>query len=368
MNKQIIFLTMIFVISLNCLAQNEHELLELINLPPDFDISIYAHNLPGARSMTQADDGIIFIGTRNQGVVYALLDRDGDNIVEQKLTVLRGLNNPNGVAYISGNLYVAEISRITRYSHIIQNLNNPGNPEIAYSALPKDTHHGWKYLAYGPDGYLYFPVGAPCNVCESANPLYASLLRIKPDGTGMEIYARGIRNTVGFDWHPLTGELWFTDNGRDWLGDNKPPDELNHAPVKGLNFGFPYFHGSNISDPELGGDKKQEDYQTPAMDLGPHVAALGMKFYTGSMFPQEYSNNILIAEHGSWNRSVPIGYRITLVRLNGNNALSYEVFASGWLVNGQAWGRPVDLLVLKDGSLLVSDDKAGIIYRISYTQ
>lgn len=369
MNNRIIPLFLIFrvFILLDCVSADESDLLKNISLPEGFEISIYADDLPGARSMAQADDdATVFVGTRSQGVVYALIDRDKDNNIDIKMKILKGLNNPNGVEFIDKDLYVAEIHRITRFKDILDNLENPGSPEVVFSSLPKDAWHGWKYLGYGPDKYLYFPVGAPCNVCKSENPVYASLLRIKPDGTGFDIFAQGIRNTVGFDWHPVSGELWFTDNGRDYLGDNLPPDELNHAHQKGLHFGFPFFHGSSIRDPEYGKDKSQDGYRIPVRELGPHVAALGMKFYTGSMFPKEYRNQIFIAEHGSWNRSDPIGYRITLVRLNNNKALSYEVFASGWLLNGKAWGRPVDLLILKDGSLIVSDDKAGIIYRITY--
>ena len=213
---------------------------------------------------------------------------------------------------------------------------------------------------------LYVPVGAPCNVCERADERYATIMRMNPNGSGLEVYASGIRNTVGFDWHPQTGELWFTDNGRDQLGDDVPPDELNYAPKPGMNFGFPYCHGGDIPDPSFGKDHDCAEFTPPAMKLGPHVASLGMRFYTGSMFPAEYQNQIFIAEHGSWNRTIPIGYRITLVRLQGNEAVSYEVFAEGWLQGGSAWGRPVDVLVMPDGALLVSDDRAGVVYRIHY--
>jgi glucose/arabinose dehydrogenase len=213
---------------------------------------------------------------------------------------------------------------------------------------------------------LYVPVGAPCNVCEREDPRFASIQRMRPDGTGQETFARGVRNTVGFDWDPSTKELWFTDNGRDWLGDDLPPDELNHAPGKGLHFGFPYRHGKEIPDPEFGKKIMNEEFVPPAWELGPHVAALGMRFYIGAMFPEKYRGQIFIAEHGSWNRSTPIGYRVTLVRIESGRATGYEVFAEGWLSEGRAWGRPVDLLVMPDGALLVSDDKAGSIYRISY--
>jgi len=233
-------------------------------------------------------------------------------------------------------------------------------------SFPRDRHHGWKFIRFGPDGMLYLQVGAPCNVCKSEDDRYASIMRMKPDGTDLEVFAKGIRNTVGFDWHPQTQELWFTDNGRDWLGNDIPPDELNHAPQKGLHFGFPYCHGGNIPDPEFGKEHKCEEFTPPAIRLGPHVAAIGMRFYTGTMFPDGYRNQIFIAEHGSWNRSTPIGYRVTLVRLENNRAVEYKTFAEGWLQNGQAWGRPADVQVMPDGALLVSDDEAGAIYRISY--
>ena len=212
------------------------------------------------------------------------------------------------------------------------------------------------------------PVGAPCNVCERADARYASITRIKPDGSGMEVFASGVRNTVGFDWHPVTKELWFTDNGRDMMGDDVPPDELNVAPARGLHFGFPYCHGGTIADPEFGAKRPCADFAAPARTLGPHVAALGMRFYTGTMFPAAYRNQILIAEHGSWNRSTPIGYRIMKVTLAGNRVTGYEPFVEGWLQGRKPWGRPVDVLVMPDGALLVSDDHAGAIYRISYAR
>jgi glucose/arabinose dehydrogenase len=230
--------------------------------------------------------------------------------------------------------------------------------------LPTDRAHGWRYLRFGPDGRLYVPIGAPCNVCEREG--YAVITRLDPAGTGREVFARGVRNTVGFDFHPTTGELWFTDNGRDWLGDDLPPDELNHAPRAGLHFGFPHCHGGFLLDPEYGVGHRCEDFVAPVQRLGPHVAALGMRFYTGSLFPAAYRGRIFIAEHGSWNRSEKIGYRVTTVTLDGNTAVDYAPFASGWLVDGAVRGRPVDLLVMPDGALLVSDDHAGAVYRIGY--
>jgi glucose/arabinose dehydrogenase len=284
------------------------------------------------------------------------------------ITIARGLNMPNGVAYRNGSLYVAEVSRVLRYDNIDSRLHNPPRPVVVNDTFPTDRAHGWKFIRFGPDGMLYVPVGAPCNVCLPKKAGYATIMRMGPDGKRLQIFARGVRNSVGFDWHPRTKKLWFTDNGRDWLGDNIPPDELNCAPRKGMNFGFPYCHGGDIPDPVFGEMKPCSAFTPPAMKLGPHVAALGMRFYTGKLFPPPYHGQIFIAEHGSWNRSVPIGYRITLVRLKKGRASSYEVFAEGWLNGGAAWGRPVDLEILPDGSLLVSDDRAGAIYRIRYTR
>jgi len=336
-----------------------------IQLPPGFQITVYAR-VPGARSMTLSPSGTLFIGTREEGKVYAVLDRNRDGTAEQVLTIARGLDMPNGVALRNGSLYVAETSRILRYDNIEKRLTDPPPPLVVSSSLPRQRAHGWKFLRFGPDGWLYFNIGAPCNVCEPKGPLFATITRMKPDGTSLEVYARGVRNSVGFDWDPDTHELWFTDNGRDWLGDDLPPDELNHAPRKGLHFGFPYCFGKNAPDPQFGKGKDLSRLTPAAMDLGPHVASLGMRFYTGSMFPEKYHEQIFIAEHGSWNRTVPIGYRVTLVRLENKRPISYEVFAQGWLRDGQVSGRPVDVEILPDGSLAVSDDYAGLIYRIGY--
>ncbi|HEX2966520.1 MAG TPA: sorbosone dehydrogenase family protein [Syntrophorhabdaceae bacterium] len=342
--------------------------LEKIKLPPGFKIEIYAEKVSGARSLASGPNGIVFVGSRSQGKVYALIDRNSDSKADAVLTIARGLNSPNGVAYLNGSLYVAEISRVIKYEDIENRLSDPPRPIVVNSTFPKDKHHGWKFIRFGPDGKLYIPVGAPCNVCLSKDPRYATIMRMNPDGTDLEIFAAGIRNTVGFDWNPKTKELWFTDNGRDMMGDDTPPDELNCAPEKGMHFGFPYCHGINIKDPQFGDGKSCSDFTRPSRELGPHVAALGMRFYTGTMFPSGYRNNILIAEHGSWNRSIPIGYRLSFVALENGRAARYEPFAQGWLQNSEAWGRPVDVLVMPDGAVLVSDDKADVVYRISYAK
>jgi glucose/arabinose dehydrogenase len=343
--------------------------LDTVSLPPGFSISLYTDDLPGARSMVRADDGTLFVGTReDRGPVYAVRDLDGDHRADRIWTIADGLHMPNGVAFRDGDLYVAEVSRVIRFDDILDRLDNPPAPVVVNDSFPTDEHHGWKYIAFGPDGYLYVPVGAPCNVCLRDDERYSSIMRMKPDGSDLHVYAHGVRNTVGFDWHPETNVLWFTDNGRDWMGDNIPPDELNRAPQPGLHFGFPFVHGDDVVDPEYGDGRSPSEFTFPEQELGPHVAALGMLFYTGDQFPREYRGQVFIAEHGSWNRSEKIGYRVMLVRLNDRNeAVSYEPFATGWLEpDEEVWGRPVDVLQLPDGSLLVSDDYAGAVYRIAY--
>ncbi len=338
-----------------------------IKLPPGFHISIYADDVPNARSMVLTETGVLFVGTRREGAVYAVVDEDGDHRADKTITIASGLKMPNGVAFLRGALYIAEVSRILRYDDIENRLDNPPAPVVVFDGLPTETHHGWKFISFGPDGKLYVPIGAPCNICDRGAP-YASIWRMNPDGSDFELYASGIRNTVGFNWHPITNELWFTDNGRDMMGDDVPNDELNHITEQGQHFGYPYFHAGDVPDPEFGEGKTAADYRLPAASLGPHVAPLGLEFYRGEQFPAEYRHQILIAEHGSWNRSQKIGYRISLVRLNGNyEAVSYETFAEGWLQGQENWGRPVDLEHLPDGSLLVSDDQKGVIYRISYS-
>lgn len=338
--------------------------LDLIRLPQGFHIEYYSRQVPGARSLALGEDGVVFVSTRGKGRVYALIDRDGDQKVDRVLTILDDLDTPNGIDYRDGDLYVAETRRVLRYPDIRGRLQNMPEPQVLRDDLPGEGHHGWRYMRMGPDGWLYVAVGAPCNVC--LEPGYAEIRRLRPDGSGMESYAQGVRNSVGFDWHPDTGVLWFTDNGRDWMGDERPPDELNRAPRAGLHFGFPHCHGVDILDPDFGGRERCADYVPPVQSLEAHAASLGMRFYTGEQFPQTYRNQIFIAEHGSWNRSSKIGYRVMRVTLDENEeATSYEPFATGWLQGEEAWGRPADVEVMPDGSLLVSDDLAGVVYRIT---
>jgi glucose/arabinose dehydrogenase len=337
-----------------------------LRLPRGFTITVYADSVNDARSLALGDRGTVFVGSRNAGTVYALRDTNRDGRVDETITLLGGLAVPNGVTFRDGALYVALVSRILRYDSIETRLRNAPRPVVITDRLPREGHHGWRYARFGPDGWLYVGSGAPCNICDPPGDLFATILRMRPDGSDLQVFARGVRNTVGFDWHPATHELWFTDNGRDWLGPDAPPDELDRAARAGLHFGFPFCHGGTVLDPDFGTGHGCADYVAPERALDAHVAALGMRFYTGTMFPPEYHGQIFIAEHGSWNRLIPVGYRIMLVRLENGRAVSYEPFVKGWLRGGSAWGRPVDLLVMPDGALLVSDDKAGVVYRIAY--
>jgi len=364
-------LLFLFVCLMGCNSSqsNAQETLEKLQLPKGFKAEVYASDVPNARQLALGENGIVYAGSRDKGTVYAIVDNNGNYKADQVHTIAEGLRMPSGIAYRNGSLYVGAVSKILRFDNIDNNLQNPPEPTVVAESYPTDGHHGWKFIAFGPDGKLYIPVGAPCNICDPDDDIYASITRINPDGTGREIVAHGVRNSVGFDWDPQTGDLWFTDNGRDWLGDNRPPCELNHVTEAGQHFGYPYKHGSNIWDPEFGdaGKSMNRNFRSPAQELGPHVAPLGMIFYTGDMFPDSFKNQILIAEHGSWNRSEKIGYRITKVTLSNGEATSYEPFVHGWLQeNGSVWGRPVDLLQLPDGSVLISDDHNGTIYRITY--
>ena len=333
--------------------------LNQIKLPAGFTISVYAEKVEDARSMTWGKNGTLFVGSRNAGNVYAIEPNGTVHILSKHL------NQPNGVAFHDGTLYVAEIHRLIKFENVENNLNKRPAYQVV-AKFPKDNHHGWKFIALGPDKNLYVPQGAPCNICEVQDP-YATLQRVSLDGKTTTVIARGIRNTVGFDWHPDTKELWFTDNGRDWMGDDQPPDELNRLVKEGSHFGYPFCHGVDLLDPDFGKGKKCKDYVAPVQNLSPHVAALGMRFYMGKKFPTKYQKQIFIAEHGSWNRSLPLGYRVMLVTLDSKGkALSYEVFAEGWLQGSKPWGRPVDVINAPDGSLLVSDDHANVIYKISH--
>jgi glucose/arabinose dehydrogenase len=334
--------------------------LEKLTLPPGFSISVFAE-VPGARSLAVTPSGVVFVGSRGLGGEHNVY-----RIKNNKVEILASnFKSPNGVAFKDGKLYVADISRITELSDAENKSGTDLKPRMLPQVFPKDTHHGWKFIRFGPDGNLYVPVGANCNVCDPGKD-YARIYRIDVKGTAKEEVAQGVRNTVGFDFHPLTNELWFTDNGRDMLGDDSPPDEVNRLTKVGQNFGFPYCFGKSTQDPAFS-QKKCADLTAPEVELRAHVASLGMRFYTGKNFPAEYENQIILAEHGSWNRAKPQGYRLTLVRMKPGEPAKAEAFVDGWLQGDDAWGRPVDVEIYKDGSLLVSDDKAGVVYRISYS-
>jgi glucose/arabinose dehydrogenase len=345
--------------------------LERIQLPDNFKIEVWAADVPNARSLAKSDNGVVFVGNRQGDKVFALVDDNGDGKADYRYTLAEGLFMPNGVAYRNGDLYVAEVNRILRFRDIENNLANPSF-EVVYDQYPSEKHHGWKFIAFGPDGHLYVPVGAPCNICNPDDEIFASITRLDVDADQIEpeVFAHGVRNTVGFDWHPESNELWFTDNGRDMMGDDIPDCELNHAPEKGMHFGYPFWHAGDVKDPEFGSEGKgKEHYEDPKVNLGAHVAPLGMRFYTGDMFPTEYGNKIFIAKHGSWNRSKKSGYNLSIVSVDGTDRIAgHDTFAEGWLDHDsqEVWGRPVDVMQLEDGSLLVSDDMANCVYRISY--
>lgn len=338
-----------------------------IILPEGFTIEVFAE-VENARSLAKSPSGTIFVGNRTEDKVYAIRDTDGDWKADEKYVIASGLRMPNGVAFKDGDLFVAEVSKIWKFADIEANLNNPPEPQLIYDDYPTDASHGWKYIAFGPDGKLYVPVGAPCNICKSEDEVYASITRIDPDGSNREIVAHGVRNTVGFDWHPETNNLWFTDNGRDMMGDNIPPCELNKVTEVGQHFGYPYCHGGDIADPIYGSERHCNDFVEPQYNFEAHTAPLGMEFYTGDMFPEEYKGDVFVAQHGSWNRSTKIGYRVMRVSIENNRAVSAEPFAYGWLNHEtqDQTGRPVDVLQMDDGSLLISDDYGNKIYRVSY--
>ena len=362
--KNRIFLSLLILFSFNLSAFEMPE----INLPNGFQIDVLTDDVPNARSLALGEE-MIFVSTREEGSIYAVTNYQDDPEV---VVIAEGLYMPNGIAFHQGNLYVAEIHRVLKFTDIEDTINKISIEKssvnsIKYSVIsdyPKDRHHGWRYIIVGPDNKLYVPIGAPCNVCEE--PGYAVITRMNLDGTEKETVAYGIRNTVGMTFHPETNELWFTDNGRDMLGDNLPPGELNKLSRVGEHFGFPFCHATSIKDPQYGSQGDCGEATPPAQELGPHVAPLGLKFYNGTMFPENYHDQIFIAEHGSWNRSEKIGYSITTVAVDGDKGVSYEVFADGWMKNEETLGRPADILILDDGSMLVSDDKNGVIYKITY--
>jgi len=339
--------------------------LDKLVLPKGFHIALYSDQVPNAREMALGTHGTVFVGSRGAGKIYALTDSNGDGVADKVRVLLSGLNDPLGVAFHDGDLYVSAVSKILVLRDIEQHLDAPPKPELITDKLPGESHHGGKFLAFGPDGKLYVPIGAPCNICEPG-PDHAKLIRMNPDGSNWQDVAHGIRNTVGFDWQPGTKRLWFTDNGRDMLGDDIPSDELNEISKTGQHFGYPYCHQGDTIDPEFGKGKKCSAYVPPVVKLGAHVASLGMRFYDGKQFPASFRGAILIAEHGSWNRTRKSGYRVMVVKLKGSKVISYEPLITGFEQSESAWGRPADVQPLPDGSVLVSDDLAGAVYRVTF--
>ncbi len=352
--------------------------LDQLVLPAGFHADVFADKVENARSMALGAQGTVFVGSQYAGKVHAVVDSNGDHKADRVVVIASGLDQPNGVAIRNGALYVATASRLLRFDDIEKQLDAPPAPVTLRNDLPNPkTGHTWKFIAFGPDDMLYMSVGAPCNVCLSP-PMVSAIVRMKPDGSGMEVFAEGVRNSVGFDWHPVTHELWFTDNGRDLLGDDVPNDELNIAPKAGLHFGFPYCHQGDVTDPEFGAQRACSTTEPPVLKLGAHVAAIGFTFYTGNMFPASYRNAAIIAQHGSWNRSTPSGYRVMVARSDGRRTTGYEPLVDGFLpgvgsgdAGGRgatrvATGRPADVLQMPDGSILISDDRGNRLIRVSY--
>jgi glucose/arabinose dehydrogenase len=340
--------------------------LDQLTLPKGFHIAVYSDQVPNAREIALGAKGTVFVGSNDAGKVYALTDSNGDGVADKVRVIASGLKLPVGVAFKDGDLYVSAVSKILVLRDIENHLDDPPAPQLVSDQFPTDMHHGWKFIAFGPDGKLYVPIGAPCNVCDRGKA-YAKITRMNPDGSDLEDVAYGIRNSVGFDWQPGTKRLWFTSNGRDMMGDDIPNDTLNEVTRIGQHFGFPYCHQGDTLDPEFGKGKRCSDYRAPALKLGPHVASLGMRFYTGKQFPSAYHDAAIIAEHGSWNRTKKSGYRVMTVRLKGDKVLSYEPLVTGFMQDEKVWGRPADVQMLPDGSLLISDDLAGAVYRVTYT-
>jgi glucose/arabinose dehydrogenase len=344
--------------------------LDKLKVPAGFKVEVYADGVPEARSLALGDKGTVFVSNRNLKDVYAIVDKDGKRTVTK---VLKGLNTPNGVAFDNGTLYVAERHRITAYEGIEDRLANPPEPRVVIDNLDPSQQpgHFWKFLAMGPDGKLYFNVGAPGNI---VLPQYtqATINRVDPKTGVMETYASGVRNSVGFDWDPRTKDLWFTNHARDWISDDLPHDTLHHAPKKGMNFGYPFCHQGDVLDPEFGKGRTCSEFDPPTARLGAHIAPLGMRFYTGTMFPAEYRDSMFIAMHGSWNRTSKQGYSVMRASVDRSGKVELKPFLDGFLTDAKAdppmWGRPVDVLVMKDGALLVSDDYNGIVYRVSYAK
>ena len=348
--------------------------LETLRLPEGFHIEVYAKDVPNARQMALGATGIVYVGSRSEGKIHAVVDADKDGVAEKVVLIAENLTMPSGITYRNGDLFVSEVSKIHKFANIDDTYSTSPKSEIVVADLPAEKHHGWKNIDFGPDGWLYVPVGAPCNICETVDDgkfndeRFSSILKFNLQTGDQEWVAKGVRNSVGFDWHPETKELWFSDNGRDWMGDDIPPCEINRVAQQGQHFGYPYFHGGDIPDPDFAGDKKAEDYVYPELNLGAYVAPLGILFYSADEVPAVYKKRLFVAEHGSWNRSTKSGYRVMMATIEDNNVIDYQPFVDGFLNTQEdsAWGRPVAMLTLPDGSLLISDDFANAIYKVTY--
>lgn len=375
------FVCLFAAMAMTCMAGAAEEAKKLpveeLKAPEGFHVALYAEGMRSARSLALGDKGTVFVGTRNnpEGVIYALLDEDGDHVAEKTLIVAKGLDMPNGVVFHKGTLYIAEQSQISKIENIEEHLDNPPAPVTVLGGFPLEGFHVWKFITVGPDEKLYYNIGAPCDACSreeddgdrKANLRFSTIERCNLDGTGVETVARGVRQSVGITFHPETKEMWFTDNGRDKMGDDRPSCELNHLTELGQHFGFPFCHGGDTPDPVLGDKHPCSDFVPPAQQLGPHITPLGLRFYTGDMFPKEYKNKLLIALHGTAERSIKLGYDVVQVTVGEDGTCSdYKPFVEGWLQRGANWGRPVDVQVMPDGALLVSDDQSGAVYRVSY--
>lgn len=339
-------------------------ILDKLTVAPGFEISLFANDVENARQIAVSKKGIVYVGSRKAGNVYALIDHNSDGVADKKIVVAKGLNMPSGIAIKDGDLYVGEVHRIIRFKNIDTQLKDP-KFDVVYNKLPSERHHGWKFLRFAPTGELIIPVGVPCNIC-AEDERFGRIFALNVETKQIKTIAKGVRNTVGFDFHPATQALWFSDNGRDMMGDDIPPDELNRATQEGEHFGFPYVHAGAIIDPEFGEGKNIADYTSPALALPAHVAPLGIHFYNGKQFPASYKQQLFVAEHGSWNRSKKSGYKVGLATIEVGRVTKYTPFITGFMKDETTFGRPVAFAELGDGSLLVSDDYANVIYRVSY--
>lgn len=337
-----------------------------LEVPEGFTIKPFALDVENARQLAVSDNGIVYAGSRKAGNVYALIDQDKDGTADKQVLIAEGLTSPSGIAFKDGALYVAEIERIIRFNNIDKDLDK-AQMEVVFEQLPDKRHHGWKFIRFADNGELIYPVGVPCNVCEE-DPEFGRIFSLNLDTKEVTTLAQGVRNSVGFDFHPQTGKLWFSDNGRDMMGDDIPPCEINRIDEAGQHFGFPYFHGGTVADPEFGKGKNMSDYVQPELNLGAHVAPLGIHFYEGEQFPKDYKQTLFVAEHGSWNRSKKAGYRVMMATVEGDEISNYRPFVTGFMENEETFGRPVAMIEMADGSLLISDDYANAIYRVQYNK